>query len=435
MIKSLETTNVGPAPMALAFGERLNLLTGDNGLGKSFLLDIVWWTLTRVWPLQLNRELTSGEMAIPTDKKATAKITYSLDVKTTTKQRVATFSMDEQRWRVDPGQGQPGHAGLVFYAMADGGFAVWDPARNYWSAQPEAGEERPPPAYVFSPKEVWNGLEGQNGRWHCNGLIRDWASWQKEKGAPFASLKAALRALSPPGEALVPGALTRVRVDDARDIPTVKTPYGQEVAVTLASAGIRRVIALAYFLVWCWEEHIKAMALRGRQPEQRAVFLIDEVEAHLHPKWQRTVVSTLLGVMNNMATVAKAQAEAEIKAQLIIATHSPLVMASLETQFDAKRDAWFDLDFNGAAPELTRRDYTKRGDAVNWLTSEAFDMPSGYAIGAENAMSEAALALADESFDKNKARALDKRLREVLSDTDPFWMRWRFVGEKKGWLE
>ena len=35
--------------MLLEFGPRLNLLTGDNGLGKTFALDLAWWTLTRTW--------------------------------------------------------------------------------------------------------------------------------------------------------------------------------------------------------------------------------------------------------------------------------------------------------------------------------------------------------------------------------------------------
>ena len=49
-------------------------------------------------------------------------------------------------------------------------------------------------------------------------------------------------------------------------------------------------------------------------------------------------------------------------------------------------------------------------------------------------LEEAALALSDTAFGRNEAIALDQRLREVLSGTDPFWMRWRFVAEKKGWL-
>lgn len=30
-------------------GERINIFTGDNGLGKTFLLDISWWLLTGTW--------------------------------------------------------------------------------------------------------------------------------------------------------------------------------------------------------------------------------------------------------------------------------------------------------------------------------------------------------------------------------------------------
>jgi hypothetical protein len=42
MLTYLKISNVGPSPiMELDLGERLNLITGDNGLGKSFLLDIV----------------------------------------------------------------------------------------------------------------------------------------------------------------------------------------------------------------------------------------------------------------------------------------------------------------------------------------------------------------------------------------------------------
>ncbi len=32
--------------MFLHFGLRLNIITGDNSLGKSFILDVVWWALT-----------------------------------------------------------------------------------------------------------------------------------------------------------------------------------------------------------------------------------------------------------------------------------------------------------------------------------------------------------------------------------------------------
>ena len=43
MIDYIELKDVGPASsMRLDFAPRMNLLTGDNGLGKTFVLDIVW---------------------------------------------------------------------------------------------------------------------------------------------------------------------------------------------------------------------------------------------------------------------------------------------------------------------------------------------------------------------------------------------------------
>ena len=66
MLKQLTLQNVGPAPsMKMEMGSRLNLITGDNGLGKSFLLDVAWWALTRKWPQELNPNLTSGYLGKP----------------------------------------------------------------------------------------------------------------------------------------------------------------------------------------------------------------------------------------------------------------------------------------------------------------------------------------------------------------------------------
>jgi hypothetical protein len=425
MIKHLKMSNIGPAStMELEFGKRLNLLTGDNGLGKSFLLDITWWSMTRKWPAELNPRLTSGKIALPTDKKQKAEIDFSFSAVSTTMENTSSFDPRLQNWKVK--QGRPANPGLVFYALSDGSFAVWDPARNYWRSKSEESENRPP-AYVFSPKEVWDGLPRDDGTWLCNGLIRDWAGWQKENGRAFDSLTAVLDVLSPSAdETLTPGGLTRISLDDVRDMPTLKMPYGQDVAVVHASSGMRRIISLAYFLVWCWEEHLKAKELLGEESEVKTVFLIDEVESHLHPKWQRTVIPALMRVMDRLMPSSDVQ--------LIAVTHSPLIMASVEPLFDASQDAWFDLDLVDSRVSLTKRQFVRQGDIRSWLTSEAFDMKSGYSIEAERAMEDVALALSNETFSNDDARIVDQRLRQVLSDTDPFWMRWRFVAERKGWL-
>ena len=426
MIKHLKMSNVGPAPrMELEFGERLNLLTGDNGLGKSFLLDIVWWALTRRWPAEINPQLTSGRMARPTSD-GESKISFLIDSKTKEVNYESKFLRKEQVWKGKPGR--PLNPGLVLYVMSDGSFAVWDPSRNYWLTRDGADVQERVPAYVFSPTEVWNGLQDENGGWLCNGLLRDWAGWQKARGAPIRNLKQVLEVLSPSdSEKLELGSLTRISLDDVRDIPTIRMPYQQDVAVVHASSGMRRIMALAYFLVWSWEEHKKAAKQLGEPATKQIMFLIDEVESHLHPSWQRSIVPALLSVISKLAK------NAEI--QLITATHSPLVMASVEPFFDTNKDAWFDLDFERKKVILRNRGYEKHGDAANWLLSEAFDMKSGRPIEYERLVERASTLLEQKKPRDNQISEMHENLVRALGPKDNFLFRWRALCEKKGLLK
>ncbi len=425
MIHDLNVVNVGPAEkMQLAFGKRLNLLTGDNGLGKSFLLDIVWWSLTRKWPAEINSKLTAGKKALPV-AEGEASISFSFSGKSKIEQYESSFVRREQSWTGRAGR--PANPGLVLYAMADGSFAVWDPHRNYWRTQGDLDIQERLPAYVLNPNEVWDGLASAEGSWLCNGLIRDLASWQKEKGAAFKHLKAVLKVLSPSeNEILTLGELTRISLDDVRDIPTIRMPYQKDVPVVHASSGMRRILALAYLLVWAWQEHQQAAKQLGESVAPQITFLIDEIESHLHPSWQRSIVPTLLSVMG--------QLDKHAKVQLITATHSPLVMASVEPLFDAKQDAWFDLDLCQGEVALIQRTYEKQGDVVNWLTSDAFDLRSGRPREYETLVNEASSLLMQSTPDKAELQAMYLKLLQALKPTDEFLFRWRAICDKKGWL-
>ena len=46
-VKEIDFREVGPARQLIYLpNKRLNLVTGDNSLGKTFLLDSVWWAIT-----------------------------------------------------------------------------------------------------------------------------------------------------------------------------------------------------------------------------------------------------------------------------------------------------------------------------------------------------------------------------------------------------
>ena len=78
--------------------------------------------------------------------------------------------------------------GLVIYATVDGGFAVWDPARNYWrGTEPEvSGKLEQPRAYQFTAGSLAEGLR-EDGRVLCKGLIDDWVNWYYQRTSSSSS--------------------------------------------------------------------------------------------------------------------------------------------------------------------------------------------------------------------------------------------------------
>jgi hypothetical protein len=204
-------------------------------------------------------------------------------------------------------------------------------------------------------------------------------------------------------------------------------PYGEDVAVVHASAGMRRVIALAYLLTWAWQEHVDSAELRGEKPTREIIFLVDEIEGHLHPQWQRRIVPALLNVMDALTGAH------DCKVQLLTATHSPLVLASVESEFDADQDAWFDLDLQQERVVLSKRPYVRHGEIGNWLTSEAFDLREPRSLEGERAISAAKAVL---DMPAPTARAIsdaDDGLRRAgLPDIDSFWVSWSFFMQEHG---
>ena len=423
MLKTLFLRDVGPSrEMTLELAPRLNVLTGDNGLGKSFILDVAWWALTFSWGPE------SSWKAWPQGSEPTISAEHeSRDGQNGLIE--ARYSFERQDWSPVEHARQVPEPGLIIYARVDGSFSIWDPARKLSRGKylEHREELRRPPAFHLTPGQVWDGLKNGN-RVLCKGLIEDWALWQRAREPAFDRLRQVLFRLSPDeNEILEPGKPTRVWIDDVRDIPTLRTPYG-DVPVTLASAGVRRIIALAYVLVWAWQEHQLASELLNRPADRRILFLIDEVEAHLHPKWQRTLLPSLLPMIAELQGPSSGSADC----QIITTTHAPLVMTSLEPIFETERDRVFRFDLVGDSVEIAVDPWRPRGDVSAWLTSEIFDLEQARSLPAEKAIAEAMEAMKRPDLQIEEVQEIHAKLHGVLKDTDPFWVRWRYRAEQAG---
>jgi hypothetical protein len=435
MLELIELHDIGPAPhMRFELAPRLNLLTGDNGLGKSFVLDLAWWGLTRRWARAQARPTRFGPALRPAVEYRSREAGREL---------VQNWVFDRNKWRwrlalepdVSAGAQQllelaPASNVLALYVQIDGSFSIWDPLRNtqHVHLHDSMFMERSLP-FDFSADDVWNGLQIRTltggGAVVCNGLIRDWMTWRDRRPELFEAFTQVLECLSPhpEQERLRPGEPVRLSPEDARDIPTLELPY-EQIPVVLASAGMKRILALAYLLVWLWHEHKEAAQLKGVEPARELVILLDEVETHLHPQWQRVLLPALFKVIPLLET--------SLNVQVLATTHAPLVLASVEPLFDDSRDALFLFDIEDARVQVSKPRWRPRGDASAWLKSEIFGLAQDRSLEAERAIQTAMEALRQPNLPMDEVRRIHHELRAVLKDTDPFWPRWLARAELAG---
>ncbi|BDI30796.1 hypothetical protein CCAX7_28470 [Capsulimonas corticalis] len=417
-LKYLELKNIGPAEeMHYEPGDRLNIITGDNSLGKTFLFECAWWALTGSWSshqviprLEAPDEIAPINAGITRPKDGIDHIT-------------GFYNRKNQQWRLkDKRSVMPG---LIIYAKADGSYAVWDPARAKLSINTTITQS----TIVMSSSEVFDGVREQGNQgtfqWICNGLIRDWVTWKNDSRYidRYEAFIQCLADLTPSSsEPMKPGNFTRIP-NDSRDIPCLRMPYG-DIPILYASAGVQRIVALAYVIVWSWFEHQERSSILQTSIQDHIVLMIDEIEAHLHPRWQRVIVPAIINVMETLAPTVQIQSH--------ISTHSPMVMVSVEPMFDNHIDRLYHLRSESRGAVLEELPFIKRGRADLWLISEVFGLNQARSVPAEQAIAEATRILLVDSPSHQEVLFINSQLVNLLAPDDEFWPQWRYFAKQNG---
>jgi hypothetical protein len=173
-------------------------------------------------------------------------------------------------------------------------------------------------------------------------------------------------------------------------------------------------------LAWTLSEHEEEARRLGQLLSRQVIVLIDEPETHLHPRWQRTVLPSVAKAVENW------KPEHRPDVQFIVATHSPLVLASMEPLFDPERDALWKLDLVDNQVEIERDTWHPRGDVNRWLTSEVFDLASPTSPEVESILKRAGELLAQKGPGPEEVQKVDDELGRLLPEMDPFFVRWRY---------
>ncbi len=161
---------------------------------------------------------------------------------------------------------------------------------------------------------------------------------------------------------------------------------GRKVPTLAMSDGYRSVLALAGDLVW---RLIQAFPRSANPLHEEGVVLIDELDIHLHPRWQRHIAGWLRALFPNL--------------QFFVATHSPFVAAG------AGEDALtLRLTLDKGLTRLEKVDTPTALSVDGILQSEAFGQLSPYSPA-----TQAAISRYDALARKKRSRAEGKEFAQL----------------------
>ncbi len=196
-----------------------------------------------------------------------------------------------------------------------------------------------------------------------------------------------LRAVREAVAALMPG-FENLRIQRDPAPAMVVTKDGVELRLDQLSDGERNLVALAGDLA---RRMVIADPSSEAPRETEGVILIDEVEQHLHPAWQRRVIPALR--------------RAFPRAQLIVTTHSPQVLSSVPASSIVLLDSFSALPVTAAT----------EGRDTNAILREVFGVPERPQPQLDEVRAIRAL-IDDDRLDEARAR-LDE-LAAALSEAD-----------------
>ncbi|MCK6523765.1 AAA family ATPase [Myxococcota bacterium] len=157
-------------------------------------------------------------------------------------------------------------------------------------------------------------------------LFTAWMAWretalaqrsrQQKPGEPSPT-DPLLEAVTTAAGRIVPNA-RRLYYSIADEALMLELDSGEEQPFELLSDGTRNLVAIAADIAWRAARLNPHLGARAPQ-EASGVVLIDELDLHLHPDWQRSVLGRLLEIFPNI--------------QLVVTTHSPQVVSSAKPEW------------------------------------------------------------------------------------------------------
>ncbi|MBI4662390.1 MAG: AAA family ATPase [Verrucomicrobia bacterium] len=313
-ISTLEFTKLGPFDQVkFEFDPHINVLIGPNNCGKTTALLAIAETV--IAPFNIPKKLYRGrarfsvEFDCPNRQSFKASGPFPI-----------SFS-EKGYWR-------PPRWKELLETVKRLGYCVFIPAlrlnTDYRSKGPTVAPRQRTSALIVSPSGeiLGEAPEEVNRNENPVTLMRDERIVQeiialdyrayRENNAAVRSIVERIASLATRITEGFPMQFSGVAEDKIGLYPEFQTPDGK-VPLNVLSQGTQSLLQWLATLITGYAKHFE---LAGDYAERPGILIIDEIDAHLHPSWQRRILPALTKEFPNL--------------QVLCSTHSPLMLAGLQ---------------------------------------------------------------------------------------------------------
>lgn len=304
-IESLHVENVGPFnKLDVTFNPKMNVIIGANGVGKTSLLRCLTYSMTNysLENMRFRRHAVIKANGVNGDKK------YTFGAQNLVDEDQKYREAGVLRWALTPDEGRIGeimHMEKNYNLLAIGAY-------RYFSYRQIAGMQR-----ESNVKDERNHYRNNNPnyletqpmpdikQWMINRYFQIDKDWAVEEKKNWEWIMSKLNTIAPKGS-------TFKYIRTEGDLEPIFEVNGSECYLEELSSGFKSILSIV-FNITDWIEGVNEKK-NSNVKDALGTVLIDEIDAHLHPSWQSTVLTSLKEIFP--------------KLQFIVTTHSPNVIMS-----------------------------------------------------------------------------------------------------------
>lgn len=387
-IETLHVENVGPFnKLDAQFNPQMNVIVGVNGVGKTSLLRCIAYSLTSngLDHMRMRKDATVKLNCV----QGADKYTYGAEHFVNKDQDYRTITISG--WNLTSSEDYKKvlmHADKDYNLLAVGAYRYFSYKRMEGMKREAVHLERRRNYLSNNPNYLETMAMPDIKQWMVNRYFQIDKSWAATESSNWNAIMSKLQVIAPRESQF-----KFVKIE--RDLEPVFFLNGSECYLEELSSGFKSILSIVFMIV-DWIEGINEGSA-AKIENATGTVLIDEIDAHLHPSWQATILESLRVLFPNI--------------QFVVTTHSPNVIMS------AKKGEVILFNNDNGIVNLAPEDRSFGAWQVSSVLSDVMQAPGLDYISIASAINDINLAYDEKNLEK--FNEVLEYLEDMLNPSDP----------------